>query len=105
MRAIARALASMRSGFLVAAGNGITSPPAAVTRGASRPPGSASTSARPPARTTASAISTSAELGAAGVELRDDLQYGWPVCATVSSSAASKSRSFHVPKHFSFRTM
>ena len=54
---MARALASMRSGFLVAAGNGIISPPAAVTSGASRP-GSASTSARPPARTTAAAIST-----------------------------------------------
>ncbi len=36
----------------------MTSPPAAVTRGARRPPGSDSTSARPPARTTASAIST-----------------------------------------------
>ena len=44
-------------GFLVAAGNGCTSPPAASISAARRP-GSASTRLRPPARTTAPAIST-----------------------------------------------
>src|SRR5262245_7204258 len=57
MRAILPALSRMRSGFLVAAGNGTTSPPAAVMLAAKRP-GSARTRERPPARTTAPAIST-----------------------------------------------
>jgi hypothetical protein len=57
IRRISLAFQSSLTGFLVAAAKGTNSPPAAEMRGANRPP-SDNTSARPPARTMASAIST-----------------------------------------------
>ena len=55
-RARRRALSSIATGFLEAAGKGIISPPAACNSLVSRPPSDA-TSARPPAVTSAAATS------------------------------------------------
>ena len=83
MRAMARALASMRSGFLVAAGNGITSPPTAVE--SRRQPAGLGQHQRPPAGAHDGIGDLDrGQLRAAGIELRDDLQYGRPVFGTRS---------------------
>ena len=84
---MARALASMRSGFLVAAGNGITSPPAAVT-GRQPAAGLGQHQRAPAGADDGFGDLHRRQLGAAGIELRDDLQYGRPARAPPSSLSA-----------------
>ena len=75
------ALASMRSGFLVAAGNDHDLAAGAGDPAASRPPLGQHERAAAGAHDRVGDLDRR-QLGAAGVEVRDDLQYGWPLGAT-----------------------